>query len=178
MRLPLLILVVTSVSACSRDERAEPSDRVADTVRTADDKSQRTDLAPGDARIVETSGQFDLALIGDTISAGLAPSALETARSATDTTGQSGGGLGPSIERIVKGAVQDAVAKRVAFPLSAIDDVRYESGRIVFAWNGDRSRLLESTKVNGEPLLERFRPDDARRFVDAVRARKRSRPAS
>jgi hypothetical protein len=27
--------------------------------------------------------------------------------------------------------------------------------------------------VNDRPLLQSFRPDDARRFVDAVRARKR-----
>lgn len=176
MRLPAFLLVLAALTACSRDERAAPDDGAVTAMPPADDASLRAGLAPGDVRIVETSGQFDLALIGDTISAGLAPAALETARSATDTAGLGDGGVASSLERMVKGTVQGAVAKRVAFPLSAIDDARYESGRIVFAWNGDRSRLLESTNVNGKPLLERFRPDDARRFVEAVRARKRAPP--
>ena len=124
-----------------------------------------------DVRIQTTTGELDLALVGDTISAGLAQRALEKAREATDTAKVSATGLGGSIERLVKSSVQQGLSSRVAFPVSAVKDVRYEDGRIQFEWNERPTRLFEQTKVNGKPFLESFRPDDAQRFVDAVRAR-------
>jgi hypothetical protein len=138
-----------------------------------DDRPLRASAATsaGDITIQTTTGELDLALVGDTISAGLAPRALAKARQATDTAHVSSTGLGGSIERLVKSSVQQAMSTRVAIPLSAVKDVRYEHGRIEFEWYERPTRLLDQTKVNDKPFLESFRPDDAERFVAAVRAR-------
>ena len=125
----------------------------------------------GDVRIQTTSGELDMALIGDTISAGLTPDALAKVRRETDTAHVSSSGIGGSIERMVKSTVQSAVSNRVAFPVSAVKDVRYRDGAIEFEWNERPTRLFEQTKVNGKPFLASFAPQDAERFVEAVRAR-------
>ena len=125
----------------------------------------------GDVRIQTTSGELDMALVGDTISAGLAPDALAKVRRETDTAQLSNTGIGGSIERMVKSTVQSAVSNRVAFPVAAVKDVRYRDGAIEFEWNERPTRLFEQTKVNGKPFLASFAPQDAERFVDAVRAR-------
>jgi hypothetical protein len=131
-------------------------------------------LGPGDVRIVTADSGIDLALIGDSISTGLSPYALDKVRRDTDTAKVTGTGFGASIEKMVKGAVAGAIGTRVAFPLSAVKDVRYEGGRLQFEWAGTPVNLFEHSKVNGRPVLESFPPDDARRFVEAVRARKRA----
>ena len=46
------------------------------------------------------------------------------------------------------------------------------NGEIILDVNGRQPRLLANTKVGGKKLLESFRPDDARRFVAAVNAKK------
>jgi len=165
MRLLVVTTLATAflVASCSR-HRDEETPREAGTT---------SGVSGGDVRIQTTSSELDLALVGDTISAGLAPRALEKVRQETDTAGVGGSGLGPSIERMVKSTVQSAVSSRASFPVSAVQDVRYENGAIVFEWNERPTRLFEQTKVNGKPFLESFNPADAQRFVDAVRARSR-----
>ena len=129
-------------------------------------------LAEGDIRIVTTSGQIDLALIGDSISTGLSPSALRKAREETDTATVSGSGFGAEIEKMVKGTVQGVVGKRIGFPVSDVREVRYEGGTLVFEWDGESRKIFDNTKINGKPLLASFAPDDARRFAAAVNARR------
>jgi hypothetical protein len=159
MRQPAIVLAVLLLASCSR--------------RQEDDRpfNAAPETSASDVSIQTTTGELDLALVGDTISAGLAPRALAKARQATDTARVSSTGLGGSIERLVKSTVQQAVGTRVAFPVSAVKDVRYENGRIEFEWNERPTRLLDQTKVNDKPFLESFRPEDAERFVAAVRAR-------
>lgn len=129
-------------------------------------------LGSGDVRIVATNGGIDLALIGDSISSGLSPAALKKVHDETDTAKVSGTGFGASIEKMVKGSVQGAIGTRVSFPVSAVREARYDGDKIVFEWEGAPRKIFENTKVDGKPLLASFPPDDARRFVDAVNARK------
>jgi len=154
--------------AASRDEK--PDARVTMTRSASTDRP----LGAGDVRIVTTDNGVDLALIGDSISSGLSQSALAKAREQTDTAKVTSGGFAGDIEKMVKGSVQSAIGTRVSFPLSAVRDVRYDNGRIVFDWNGKSPGIFDHTKMNGKPLLESFAPADAQRFVDAVRARKRA----
>jgi hypothetical protein len=162
---PTVILAVAALllAACSRRDPEE--------VRS---ESALPPATTGDVRIQTTTAQLDLALTGDTISAGLAPDALAQARRATDSASTSGSGLGAEIERMVKSTVQSAVGSRVRFPVTAVKDVRYRNGAIEFEWNERPTRLFEQTKVNGKPFLESFAPEDAERFVQAVRARIRT----
>ena len=162
-RFPILLALVLLSGACSKrpDDAARPA-------------VVRAEAVPDDIRIETTNAELDLALAGDTISAGLTPRALEKVRKETDTASVHATGVGGSIERLVKSTVQSAVSSRVRFPVSAVKDVRYENGAIRFEWNERPTRLLDQTKVNDKPFLESFRPDDAQRFVDAVRARIRT----
>ncbi|MFL5606294.1 MAG: hypothetical protein ACJ8AD_07605 [Gemmatimonadaceae bacterium] len=127
-----------------------------------------------DVRITTTGNEVDLALVGDTITSGLSEQTLAKARHETDANAVQGTGLGASIERMVKSGVQTALGTRVAIPLSALNDVRYERGAIVFDWK-KKPLAFVKTSVNGKPIMESFSPEDAQRFVNAVRARKRAR---
>jgi hypothetical protein len=181
MRLSLFELAIGGLllaAACSRgsdgdERRAQSRDENADARVTMSRSTERA-LGPGDVRIVTTDNGIDLALIGDSISTGLSQSALAKVRAETDTSKVSSGGFAGDIEKMVKGKVQSAIGTRVSFPISAVRDVRYENGRIVFDWNGGSPGVFDNTKINGKPLLASFAPADAEQFVDAVRARKRA----
>jgi hypothetical protein len=129
-------------------------------------------LGAGDIRIVTTNGGIDLALIGDSISSGLSPEALRKVKRETDTARVTGSGFASQIEKMVKGSVQGAIGTRVSFPASAVREVRYDGEKLVFEWNGEPRRVFEQAKIDGKPLLASFSPDDAKRFADAVNARK------
>ena len=179
----VLAAAFLSLIACSKSDREtrDASERAdAGPVETAPTPAaevstpaaQEEALADGDIRIVTTNGGIDLALIGDTISSGLSPHALREVRRETDTGTVHGTGFGAEIEKMVKGTVQGAVGKRASFPLSEVRSVRYDGERLVFEWVGSPRRIFDSTKLDGKPLLASFAPEDARRFADAVNARK------
>lgn len=166
--LPSLLAMVLP-SAC----RSEPKEPRVEAVASRRAEPER--LREGDIRIVAPNGGIDLAMIGDTVSTGLAPQALEKVRLETDTTTVSGSGFGASIEKMVKRTVAGSIGTRVGVPLSAVRDVRYEGGAIRFEWAGAPPSVFASVRINGRPLLESFSPADAEAFVAAVRARKEGR---
>jgi len=168
MRVVLPLALLLAATACSRS-REEPPDASAVTSSPGAEAA-----SPGEVRIITTSGQLDLALIGDSISSGLSPSSLAETRRGADTGMVTGSGLAATIERAVKGAVGGALNTRMSFALSDINDVRYEAGALKFDWRNERTRLFDNTSINGRPFLESFSPADAERFVQAVRARKRA----
>lgn len=176
-----LAAVWISSLACSRgDERGRdehPGVESASATTTpamapAGPPAEEEALPDGDIRIVATNGGIDLALLGDSISSGLSPQALRKVKEETDTTKVHGTGFGADLEKMVKGTVQGAVGKRAAFPLSEVRAVRYDGERIVFEWTGEPRKIFDNAKIDGKPLLASFAPDDARRFADAVNARK------
>ena len=171
----LVVAVALAATACS----SKPADRAHDeapdggvTISRSSAPVSDDTLRAGDVRIVTTSGGVDLALIGDSISTGLSPSALKKVREETDTAKVAGTGFGSSIEKMVKGTVQGAIGTRVSFPVSAVREARYDGEKIVFEWSGEPRKIFDNTKIDGKPLLASFPPEDARRFVDAVNARK------
>jgi hypothetical protein len=175
------LLVATSLGCAggNGDRRAEDT-VAADTMSTArvpstvpaDLPASGDSLADGDVRIVTTNGGIDLALIGDSITTGLSPQTLRTVRAETDTASVSGSGFGAQMERMVKGTVQGAVGTRISIPISDVREVRYDGEKLVFEWVGKPRTLFDKTRIDGKPLLASFAPADARRFADAVNARK------
>ena len=131
-------------------------------------------LGEGDVRITSRGGEVDLMLLGDRIVAGLSDSVVAHIRSETDTADlEADGGLGASIEKLVKSTVENTLTKRIEYPLSDIEDVRYERGRIVFDYvRGANFKLLEGAKNDDVPVLASFSEEDSERFVAAVKARK------
>jgi hypothetical protein len=165
----LAVVAALAVVACSRRDQDED--------RGAGSPSETAAIMPDDGRDVRistTGNEVDLALVGDTITSGLSEQTLAKARHETDASAVQGTGIGASIERMVKSGVQTALGTRVAIPISALNDVRYEHGAIVFDWKKEPLAFVK-TSVNGKPIMESFSPADAQRFVNAVRARKRAR---
>ena len=174
VRKSIAVAAAFVATACS----SKPADRAKDeapdggvTISNAKVPVADDSLRAGDVRIVTTNGGVDLALIGDSVSTGLSPSAMKKVHEETDTLKVSGSGFGASIEKMVKGTVQGAIGTRVSFPVSAVREARYDGRQIVFEWAGEPRKIFDNTKIDGKPLLASFAPDEARRFVDAVNAR-------
>ena len=166
-----LAVAALVAGACrSHDDEAKIPVRLS---RTTAPPAAAAPLRAGDIRIASVDGGVDLALIGDSISGGLSEKTLAEVRRETDTSAVSGSGLGASIEKLVKGSVQSALRTRVIFPLSAVQDVRYDGKKLVFDWNGKPQTGFAHVKVDRKDVLESFSSEDAQRFVIAVRARKR-----
>lgn len=129
-------------------------------------------LGPGDVRIVNEDSSVEMAVVGQQIIVRLSDKTMDKVRQETDTT-HADSGFGGSIERMVKRTVQSALGQQMAYPLSQVRDAKYENGAIVFDGDGtQKPRLLANSRFNGKNLLESFRPDDAKRFVDAVNKKK------
>jgi hypothetical protein len=135
-------------------------------------------LGAGDLQIFNVDSTVDVMLKGDRILAGLSPKTVakvreEIARSTSkDTTG-----LGASIAQMVKQQVADKIATRVVYDVRDIRDIRYENEKLVIEWKrGGEQELFGSVKVDRDREAGRFRPEDARAFIDAVNARRRELP--
>jgi hypothetical protein len=136
-------------------------------------------LEAGDAQIFSRDSAVNLILQGDKVLAGLSPKTvakvraeLEASRKGADTSG-----IGGSIAEFVTKTVADKIGTHVVYPLADMRDIRYDNGEIVIVTNsGNETRLFKNVKVNKEPLSQAFPPEDAQRFVELVRARKRSLP--
>ena len=129
-------------------------------------------LGPGDVQIVNEDSSVDLAVVGQQIIVRLSDKTMAKVRQETDTMGVKDSGFGGSIERLVKKTVQSALSQQYTYPLSDVRDARYEDGAIILDVNGHEPRLLANTKINNRKLMESFPPEDARRFVAAVNAKK------
>lgn len=132
-----------------------------------------TPLGAGDIRIVSTDSSVEMSLIGEHIATRLGPKVIAQMDRdlAKDTSDRHDGALGAMIAGAVKGTVRSALTRDYGFPLSDVRDVRYENGAIVFDWKSKPTMNPETMKVNDRKFLESFSPDDARRFVAAVRTR-------
>lgn len=128
-------------------------------------------LGPGDVKIVNEDSSVEMAVVGQQIVVRLSDKTMDKVRRETDTT-HTDSGFGGSIERMVKRTVQSALGQQMTYPLSEIRDAKYENGAIVLEADGKQPQLLANSKFNGRKLLDSFRPDDAKRFVDAVNKKK------
>ena len=178
----LVVLSSALVAVACSGADYDPSKGATNTGGSGISVSSRADSLPaspatvgGDSvAITTTDGSVVLALARDTVAMGLSPAALAKVRRETDTTG-GGNGIGALIERTVKSGVASMLRRRIAVPVTDIEDVRYEAGAIRFSFRRDPGALnFEEVKVNDRPSLESFREADARLFVDSVRARLRS----
>jgi hypothetical protein len=133
--------------------------------------------APEQAGMTTTDGAVRMALVGDRVVVGLSDSIVGQIRGKLDTSAapDTGRGVASSLGNIIKGAVKSAVGgalgTKVEYPLSEIEELSYDGTRLHLVVRG-KGEQLDNTNVNNRPLLESFRPEDARRFVEAVRAAK------
>lgn len=130
-------------------------------------------LGPGDLRIYNADSSVDLVLQGDRILAGLSAKTVAKVKgSIAESRAGDTSGLGGMISSIVKTSVAEAIGTHAVFKLSDIKDISADGGRVRVTWtDGADHDLFGGTKMNGHETST-FSPEDARRFVDAVRARK------
>jgi hypothetical protein len=70
--------------------------------------------------------------------------------------------------------VADKIDTRVVYDVQDIRDIRYDDPHIVIQWKrGGEERLFGSVKVDGGRDANRFRREDAERFIAAVKERQR-----
>jgi hypothetical protein len=168
----LLMSLITA--ACGRDR---PRASGARDVKFSARDSTRI-LGAGDIQIASVDTTLELALVGDTVIAGLGSKVLNEIRDKTDTTRATGNDLGSKIESMVKSTVADALSHQILIPVSAIQDVQYTNGSLqFFGRNGSKMRLFDSSRQGGRRVSETFTADDAQRFIDAFVARKAGRQA-
>jgi hypothetical protein len=175
-----LLAAAAALAACKGDK----SDAAVITPGegTLEPAQRPTTAANPDAVVITSeNGAVSMGLGQDAVWMQLSDSVrqLASAKLARDSAASQGrdkgSALGAMIERTVKQSVHSMLNKRIDVPLSSIEDVRYEDGEIVFDYAGSRPLLnFESVKVDDRKVLQSFPPDEAQRFVAAVRAAKRS----
>ena len=154
--------------ACFGDRAGDFASMPSDTIPLV--------LGAGDLLITTTDSNMQLGLVGDTVLMQFSEKMRRTLRTDLDTTHlESRNGFGAAIERAVKRKVGAMLGRRLVRPLAEIDAVSLEGNRIVFAYHTRRGFSFDNMKNDDKPTLESFAPADARRFVDAVQARKAQR---
>jgi hypothetical protein len=169
MRLRPLVCAVfglAALAACSR--RDNSSVRVSfDSAKAAESAAEP--LGPGDVRVVSTDGNFILALVGDSVRMQLSDSLRSKVREEIDSS--AGGGVGGMIARTVSGAVSSAMGFVVRIPVTEIDDIRYEDGKIKFGTLGKAKISMGGGEGRDRQSHAEFTRADGERFVAAVKAR-------
>lgn len=130
-------------------------------------------LGPGDVQIFNVDSTVDLILKDNKIFAGLSPKTIAKVRAeiAKDTDKDTAG-LGGAIAQLVKEQVADKIGTRVVYDVADIRDIRYRDEQIVLEWKrGGEQELFGKIKVDKNRDTNRFRPEDAQRFIAAVKAR-------
>ncbi|HEY4129906.1 MAG TPA: hypothetical protein VGM50_04785 [Gemmatimonadaceae bacterium] len=172
-RLVIAMLVATPVFvvACGdNDAKVKVEGAKLDDAKLVRRDSART-LGPGDIRIASRDSSVEVALVGDSIVAGLGARVRNKVAVDLDTTKVSGTGLSSSIEKMVKGTVASALDHEIMFPISDVSDVRSQDGRLVFYdKDGKQMNMFNSNKHNDDSKT--FSPADADAFVAAFKARK------
>lgn len=171
-RYALLALgLVTALAACRGREHGGvfSDDFVRDTTPLT--------LGAGDVLITNRDSAMDLALVGDRVVLKFSDKTARQIRQDLDTTKvDTASRFGALIERSVKRGVGSMLDRRLEVPLADIDAASYDGERIRLVIRGRQHGSFDGIRVEGNrPVLETFRPEDARRFVDAVNARKAGR---
>src|SRR5262245_21702685 len=127
------------VAACGRDSTLKVNGAKLEDAKFVRRDSART-LGPGDIRIASEDSSIEVALIGDSIVAGLGARVRNKVANDLDTTKVSGTGLGSSIEKMVKGTVASALDHELMFPISEVSDVQSQDGHLTF-YDKDGKRM-------------------------------------
>ncbi|MGH7695709.1 MAG: hypothetical protein ACRENH_12050 [Gemmatimonadaceae bacterium] len=78
--------------------------------------------------------------------------------------------FGRWVQRMTATAVSKGMGIELSIPVRDIEDARYQDGEIQFEYRSDRRQWkFNSFKRDGHSPLAGFRPEDAERFVEAVR---------
>ncbi|MGH9935791.1 MAG: hypothetical protein ACREAM_06060 [Blastocatellia bacterium] len=77
--------------------------------------------------------------------------------------------FGRWVQRMTATVVSKGMGMEFSVPVREIEDARYENGEIRFEYRSDRKLKFHSFKSDGRSPMTAFDPEDAERFVEAVR---------
>ena len=174
VKLGLVVLTIVVIAQWAARRAPHPSQ-----IRVEQQAPAAAALGPGDAQIFTRDSAVNLILQGDRLLAGLSPMTVAKIRAEIEKAGANDDttALGGSIAKFVKKTVADNIGTHVVYPLAEIRDIAYEGDEIVlYDLKGERKRILGSVKVDKSEVSKSFPRDDALRFVELVRARKKQLP--
>lgn len=160
------------LGACSVGDKR--SDKVA--VQFSSDSKEVLAENEGEVKITSTDGALVLAVVSDSVviqlSDSLRQSVADSIRKDTDNKG----GVGAIIGNAVSAAVNTAMGFKVRVPARDVENLRYENGELHFDVKGGKVQMNSSSK-GSKSNGGRFTEEDARRFIDAVKAAQTRQPA-
>jgi hypothetical protein len=161
------LTVVLVISWFSRKRSAIPG-RI--TIPHGEVAAVAPPLGPGDVQIISQNGAVELVLRGNEVLAGLSPAKVAEVKAEMERSSERDtSGFGGLIASTVKRGVAGAIGAHMVYPVSDIRDINYDGGRIVMhTKSGGRVQLFDKSDSGRQDL---FAPQDAERFVAAVRAR-------
>jgi hypothetical protein len=162
------LVAASSFTAACRDHDVKIDGGNVEHASFAKRDSSRS-LGPGDIRVATTDSMLEVALIGDSVVAGLGAAARNKIKAATDTNAVSGTGIGASLEKMIKSTVAGALDHELEVPISEVTDVQYEDGMLVFYDKNGKRMQINNKGKNGE--RSHFSESDAQAFIAAFRAK-------
>lgn len=178
----LLLAMGTLVSACGEKTPDDTSSKSSVAVQFSPDTKEVAAVGDGDVKITSTDGALVLAVVGDSVVIQLSDSLRQSvADSIKKDTGDKGG-VGAIIGNAVSAAVNTAMGFKVRVPAKNVENLRYENGELHFEVH-DGMVNINSGKSNsgkthgGKTNGGRFSEEDARRFIEAVKAAQGKQPA-
>lgn len=175
---PLFSLALSTVFIATSCSGREPNAQSADG--QVAEKNVEAPILPGETmRISTTDRVFDLSLRRDSVVLSLSGRAMNKVHKTLDSVAVDTASrtmVGSFLTRKLTAAAEKLASKTTGFALGDLEDAKYEDGRIEFRLRDGREPFIhfDQIKESGRPVLEAFAPADARQFVDAVRAAKRS----
>lgn len=166
------LVAASSFLAACRDHDVQVNGAKVEHASFAKRDSARA-LGPDDIRIATTDSVVEVALIGDSLVAGLGQATRSKIKSATDTNAVNGSGIGASFEKMIKSTVASALDHELQIPISEISNVEYEDGHLVFYdKKGGRMNLLNYKGSNHDENHDsRFSETDAKNFITAFKSK-------
>jgi hypothetical protein len=162
--------------ACGGESREQPaSDKVA--VQFSREGKEVTEQQEGDVKITSTDGTLILAVIADSVVIQLSDSLRQSVADSVSAGTKNAGGMGAIIGNAVSAAVSTAMGFKVHVPAKNVENLRYENGELHFDVKGGTVNMNSgSAKKGSKSNGGRFAEEDARRFIDAVKAAQGRQP--
>jgi hypothetical protein len=156
----LLLATSVAVTGCSDHKSFERNDQPA---AERDDQVAIT-TRDGNVVLALTGGNTVAMRLSDSLrSAVNSEIAQEFAKDSAESR------FGRWVQRKTANLVSKGMAFEFSIPVEEIEDVTYENGEIRFEYRKGRKLKFDSFKNDGRSAMSEFAPEDAERFVKAVR---------
>ncbi|MEM0961380.1 MAG: hypothetical protein AAGK21_02410 [Bacteroidota bacterium] len=167
MRFLVLTLLLPLAACTGADGDTDDSQTAEDSIQTDEEQIDLGQIStgvlfqdepPGDLvdAVQTTDGSIEMGVTNAGLFARLSADVQAEIETSMKEETEDQTGMGGAIARAVTGAVAEGLSASVSVPLSEIEDVRYEGGRVVVEMVNGNPSPFESTETNGRPVLEQF----------------------